>query len=705
MKKKLFLGALVLGALTLNSCVDNVESDSVKAVRQAKVEQLKAKAEFDKAQAEAELINANVAKAAQEAAAKLAEAQAAEAQANAEYQKAQADYWKAMAAYQDALTEAEKAKAAQAAELAAVNLEQQKVALETAKATLEAYKKQMEADVAKWEKQLYENLLNAFNNKKKYEDALKNADKAEIAALMTEYNNAASNLLEAQKTLAENKLTLAKLEAGFDNPAESVVDDINMLNLQINRYQEENDKLQAQIDAWRTNDYTTAEAALEKAQKELAELKNTLEEKKNAFKAAELAAKNAKYALKSSDYITAINKVKAISAIFYRVTNNNVTTTYNLAIQYATNSTAPGVKGNWCAVITTSQGGYILDTDYVPLFTDVKVESTPINYQKPDDSAVYTVTYHTYTKYYNLIDDKCMDKLAETYQEFVDNSHGKTYKARQKEYDDQNVKVYGKDGKGGYQATYDALASLAKTWKEADAAATAAGDDVTAEQTQAVADAKKKFFDEVEAQKLDKTYPDTMTPTDVVADYEENTLNIAKKELNEYKSSMNRALNRLNAFNEIVKDIEGYATTLNNGNEANTVAMNAVNEANVVEAKAELAKVEAENAYEIKDAEITALKLITDATDSVDGETVIISTMIDRYTQQIEKNNKRIEKLKIDLEVFEKQLASGNISVETAIENAKTQIAYQETIVAQWENKVKEAKEALEAALGDTPAE
>lgn len=133
--------------------------------------------------------------------------------------------------------------------------------------------------------------------------------------------------------------------------------------------------------------------------------------------------------------------------------------------------------------------------------------------------------------------------------------------------------------------------------------------------------------------------------------------------------------------------------------------MNAVNEANVVEAKAELAKVEAENAYKIKDAEITALKLITDATDSVDGETVIISEMIDSYTQQIEDNNKQIEELKIKLEVYEKQLASGNISVETAIENAKTQIAYQETIVAQWENKVKEAKEALEAALGDTPAE
>ena len=59
MKQKLFLSALLLGALTLNSCVDDTESPSVTAVRQAKAEQIKSLADLNKAQAEAAIITAN----------------------------------------------------------------------------------------------------------------------------------------------------------------------------------------------------------------------------------------------------------------------------------------------------------------------------------------------------------------------------------------------------------------------------------------------------------------------------------------------------------------------------------------------------------------------------------------------------------------------------------------------------------------------
>ena len=73
MKKKLVMVAVLLGALSLGACVDNNESTSVEAVRNAKAEQLKGLAALANAQAEATKITA--------------EAEAALKNAQAEYQK------------------------------------------------------------------------------------------------------------------------------------------------------------------------------------------------------------------------------------------------------------------------------------------------------------------------------------------------------------------------------------------------------------------------------------------------------------------------------------------------------------------------------------------------------------------------------------------------------------------------------------------
>ena len=51
MKKKLMMVAVLLGALSLGACVDNDESASVEAVRNAKAEQLKGAAALANAQA------------------------------------------------------------------------------------------------------------------------------------------------------------------------------------------------------------------------------------------------------------------------------------------------------------------------------------------------------------------------------------------------------------------------------------------------------------------------------------------------------------------------------------------------------------------------------------------------------------------------------------------------------------------------------
>lgn len=59
MKKKFMMAAVLLGALTLGSCVDDNESASVTAIREAKAAQLSALANYQQAQADAELILAN----------------------------------------------------------------------------------------------------------------------------------------------------------------------------------------------------------------------------------------------------------------------------------------------------------------------------------------------------------------------------------------------------------------------------------------------------------------------------------------------------------------------------------------------------------------------------------------------------------------------------------------------------------------------
>ena len=77
MKKKLMMVAVLLGALSLGACVDNNESASVEAVRNAKAKQLESLANLNNANADAQ-------KAITAAEVALKEAQAAFAKAQAE---------------------------------------------------------------------------------------------------------------------------------------------------------------------------------------------------------------------------------------------------------------------------------------------------------------------------------------------------------------------------------------------------------------------------------------------------------------------------------------------------------------------------------------------------------------------------------------------------------------------------------------------
>lgn len=111
MKKKLMMVAVLLGALSLGACVEDNESASVTAIRNAKAAQLEALAKYANAQAEAEAVRA-----AAEAA--FMAAQAAYQQALADATAAETEYLK-----QQYELELEKLRAQYEAEIAAAKLQ------------------------------------------------------------------------------------------------------------------------------------------------------------------------------------------------------------------------------------------------------------------------------------------------------------------------------------------------------------------------------------------------------------------------------------------------------------------------------------------------------------------------------------------------------------------------------------------------------
>ena len=155
MKKKLMMVAVLLGALSLGACVDDNESASVTAVREAKAEQLSAMAALYKAQAEAELIYANAEKALKEA----------------------------QAAWQNEMTE-------QAKQEFAIKIEQ--------------IKAEAEAAIAKAKLQAAQD-----------EQALLDLADERVTELYAEYRNALSGIIYLQNRKIELTSNIAKAEAGL----------------------------------------------------------------------------------------------------------------------------------------------------------------------------------------------------------------------------------------------------------------------------------------------------------------------------------------------------------------------------------------------------------------------------------------------------------------------------------------------------------
>ena len=204
------MGAACL-ALLLGSCVKDDESQSVTNIRDAKTEQLKSVAALNNATAEATKKLAEA-----DAALKLAQAKAAEA---------------------DAALTAARAKAAE------IEAQLKEVELEAARAELEALKAQYAAEIAMYESQkaqylaqmeaaaviaekalieAQEALAKAERQYQQTLDGFAAADAAMFQTLYSEYKDAVLTLIQAQKTLANDKIQLAQAETNLVNAEESL---------------------------------------------------------------------------------------------------------------------------------------------------------------------------------------------------------------------------------------------------------------------------------------------------------------------------------------------------------------------------------------------------------------------------------------------------------------------------------------------------
>lgn len=224
------MAVLALGSTTLTSCVDDNESASVTAIRDAKAAQLNALAEAEKANAQANLIRANAEAALDSAQAALNQSQADKNQF--ELQKAKDEYERTLEEIQlEAETELLKAKIEHAKqEQAFMNLANDQIKelysiygqeveiLDGLKGNLNQQnrlKKQLEGKVITQDEYIAAQTAIHEANIKTYEakiaayEAYEGKDKSELEAevnkLFTEKNNALSAIGEASKIKTEAK--------------------------------------------------------------------------------------------------------------------------------------------------------------------------------------------------------------------------------------------------------------------------------------------------------------------------------------------------------------------------------------------------------------------------------------------------------------------------------------------------------------------
>lgn len=248
----ILLVSMLAGVMTFSGCVDDKESASVTAVREAKAAQLSALAALSNAQA------AN-----QQA---LADTENALREAKVAYETAKAAYQQALADKANS-----EAQAAAAIQMAAAQNEIQRLANEL-------------------EEMAIRHKIAMLDLQTQYEAALKKADddsQALLGGLYMAYQTAATNLLNAQQEIAQQKIDLAKLQAGL-------VDSDEAKQIMINKENRKIASAEQTIAEWKAKlEVFEAQKAPEEAKAELvtekAALSQLAQDKAKALEAADKA--------------------------------------------------------------------------------------------------------------------------------------------------------------------------------------------------------------------------------------------------------------------------------------------------------------------------------------------------------------------------------------------------------------------------------
>lgn len=704
MKQKLFLSALLLGALTLNSCVDDTESPSVTAVRQAKAEQIKSLADLNKAQAEAAIITANATAEAQKAQAELAKAQA-------EYAKAQAAYQMAQAEYQNAQTETEKARAQQAM-------------AQAEEATARAqYEKQRYANLLQeLAGQLEINLLNQKADmlaaKKAYQQAIQDNDDAtriRLSELFRVYREAQEEVFKANQTLAGYEIDLARLKAGLDTSAEVYANLIQDENDNITGWQEDILEAQTYIDTWKNFSVADAKKDLPAVWQEVL----TLDTKQKDAAKVVLDATNANNAawktLTGSAYMAAVNDLKPYNGNINYISGN-------IQIKWVSeqeNGAPKDARGYYCAFIQEieyiyipNEWGYgnweekVLSETYIPLFTNASYTNEELTYELVGTSdwnsgivSEGSESYYEYSSYYDLVPgsvEKVIAAVAATQESdkkwLADATKAledaqKAQEDAQKAYDN-SVKLE--------KAAQDADAAVETANKAVEAAQKVvdeAGDKATEAQKKALADAETARNKAIEAQnKAWEAYNKAGNVYD-----KERELKLATANTVEATKTKNNAEYQASENKKFIADLNAKAKDLNDGAAGNVESMKAVNAANLALAEAKKDNALAENAYNLKYAEYNALNSLI----ATDNEGQNIDSMISQKETAIKGFQDKIAEAQKKIAGYEKELASAGDEDANAIKALEQQIADQKAQIEIYKKEYDNAKAALDKAMAE----
>lgn len=692
MNKKLLMSAVLafgVGAM-FTSCVDDTESATVTAIRQAKAEQLKAKAELDRANAEATL--------------RLANAEAAAKEADAAYKQALANYEQALADYKKAETDAMKEKWA-------LEVEQAKVALDEAKANLQNTLAKLDYEIAFYKYQ-------TLNYQQLYNKLLAEADKtqaSELQALLDAYQTASETLISAKRNLARETVALAKLEADLVSITESINDDITSKQEEIADKKIEIDGQKALIAAYEK--YAGTEVTEEDIQAAHIKAIEAEEAAKEASVArqeaqeAKIVSDNNRWSYRNEVFNNWIYNNRYLSYQVWNETTNR-TDYCSVKIQWVSlyDSYKPAsARGKYCVVINEHNNGTDIYT-YLPLFEGETSESNTIDYTLSYGNGSYS--YDTYKTWYNLIDGgKAIETIIEHKEKELASQSNPEYleslkkelpeleKAQadaQKAWDDA-VKDYN-EKKAAAEASY-------KTYQEAAQASQEAWDaynnNTDADKASGLLAAAQEA-DTKTSEAWDKYVEDNnaMSDADNVKQNALNDLDAATMAVYNTNQNINNEEYYKEQLAEQIDDLKKEYAELVAAGEANDENLKAYNNDVKAEAEAQVAEWEANDAYNIAWSAYQGIQL------GVDGGNAAANQVIAAAKQQIQDLEGDITDLENDIKDLNQDLADIEAGKYDPAELKKDLIADKKAEIEKLtiavevaQKKYDMAKDALDAAL------